>query len=99
MFEPIAYGVLGLKPHEFGKLQPREIKIMLDVHKIRTDNENWKQAYFTWWMAQPHVARTISIAEVLGPFNPEKTAEETEKLRLEKEYYSEMDKELRKNVR
>jgi hypothetical protein len=87
---------LGLKPDEFGKLQPGEYLAMVKGHDLAAQARRTEKAYFTScvinYIIAAHSGRKarksdfLSVGDLLKPFEKEAAKEEilSEKERLKK---------------
>lgn len=63
----IAYGHLGLQPHEFWALTPKEYYLMSEGFK-RVDDANWQKiAQLASWVTAPHLKNPIHPSKLLDP--------------------------------
>lgn len=71
--EPVAYGMLSLKPREFEELQIQEFNAMVQGHLRRKRRQDEMQAYFTYWQLLPQLGSKTSItpADILAPLYPD----------------------------
>ncbi len=71
--EPVAYGMLSLKPREFEELQIQEFNAMVQGHLRRKRKQDEMQAYFTYWQLLPQLGSKTSItpADILAPLYPD----------------------------
>lgn len=71
--EPVAYGMLNLKPYEFEEMQIREFNAMVQGHLRRKRKQDEMQAYFTYWQLLPQLGSKTSItpADILAPLYPD----------------------------
>lgn len=71
--EPVAYGMLSLKPREFEELQIQEFNAMVQGHLRQKRKQDEMQAYFTYWQLLPQLGGKTSItpADILAPLYPD----------------------------
>lgn len=71
--EPVAYGMLNLKPYEFEEMQIREFNAMVQGRLRRKRERDETNAYFTYWQMKPHLGENSSLtpADILAPLYPD----------------------------
>lgn len=85
--EPIAYGLLALKPWEFERLQPYEFLLMVEGAVWRRERQEDIMAYFATYLININLEkkRQISPQTLIAPLRG--TGEE--RARAEKQHFKE----------
>lgn len=63
----VAYGLLGLKPHEFWSLTLKEFHWMMEGYRLKEDQEWRKIAQLASWTMSPHLKRPIRADQLYRP--------------------------------
>lgn len=77
MAEPVAYGLLGLKPWELDRISPRDLDVMADSVRKMMKVEDAKRSLFTAYMVNVHLKKDhqVRVRDMMNQLWP-LTAEE-----------------------